>query len=197
MSGRKVMVVLLFVVIVGLSCLATVHNPSNPDTTPLQPFGRYTARQMINRATPIFRLLLPQQPDMLLTAEPTTELRDDRALRRYWNIDCTNERGDVLARLVCDADSGDMRNVARNGLIIDPSAAKVTQAHPITRQETLQRTQAWLRILGFTQNWRIEGVTQHGGSARDIRMITGDRQANLVIDSSTGTLLFAAIQPAP
>jgi hypothetical protein len=196
MSVRKSFVFVLCGILLGLGQFAANHSLRNWIAAPLQPFGRYTAPQMLERVTPIFQAMIPQRTSIRLTAEPLSAKGIDRNLGRLWNIDGIDEHEHILVHMVCGADIGEVRMVERGVTIIDPSALKVLRAHTLTRQEALHRIRKWLQILGYMETWRIEAVTQHGCSAMDIKLSANTRTANMIIDLSTGALLFAAFQPA-
>jgi len=197
MSGRKAILVVMAVVIFALSRYAALNDPRHPEAARLPAFGRYTAQQMIDRATPIFRSLLPQQNQMVISAESCAASENSRERSQYWNIDCANEQGEILAYLVCDAVTGDVCNVKCNELISDLPAIKRAHTSPAVARQALwqagQRAREWLRILGYAANWRTNGVIQHSGSIQSIRLSTRSRRASLLIDASTGILLYGEI----
>jgi hypothetical protein len=116
----------------------------------VQPFGRLTAREVLDRTAPLCRAIAPGAQALHLTAEPVQELG-----HRWWYITGKDAAGREVANCIWNADTAELDQVGGGVGSIPPG-----KLAPMGRLQAQQRAWNWLRALGIAQGggrWRLVG----------------------------------------
>jgi len=160
--------------------------------------GRYTAPEAIETAKPIIESILPGCDGLYVTAEPGEMTLANGHLQRVWNVNYIDSNGDYLVHIVRNAFTGAICWMGYDVI------GRPASAHPIhlSRQDASTEGQRWMRVLGFTEAWRLSNAERHrvwGSGSRSyawaLTLQTPGWRARLTINERVGALVYANIVP--
>lgn len=157
----------------------------------LRPYGRFTAAQIHAGSETLCRLV-DAQPDSLWHSSARMETyRRDRAIRRFWDADCTDADGNVIVHLTWNADTGDLifvghyrRPEPRLGLA------------PMDRREAIRQARDWMLRLGMTHTaprWRLDEVSNGTFGMWRVRWRAGEQAVVIRMDAQSRELAGAQL----
>jgi hypothetical protein len=159
----------------------------------IRPYGRYNAQQAIDRATPIFRVLLPQRDSLYLDAEKTEMHLPDGLTHRYWDVNCSDEQGNLIAHLLRDADTGLVCKLSNIVFISNNMSLPGQRPIPATQAATEARN--WLRILGAGGRWRLIDAPTKEIRCWVIGLYAPGQKSYVSIDAYTAGVVDVRIEP--
>jgi hypothetical protein len=159
----------------------------------VRPYGCLTAQQAIDGAMPILHSLLPAGDSGYVAAETAEERMPEGITHRYWEVNCGSAAGNLMARVVRDADTGAISRVSR--LISGPEALGRHTAPPISARQAIRSAQSWLYMLGITARSHQERPPSRTQNCWFVVLNAADLKASLILDAYTSKLVDAHIEP--
>jgi hypothetical protein len=162
-----------------------------------QPFGRCTARQVIERTLPLCRTLQPEAGHVTLSAEPVRTLEPRGRMGRYWWVSCIDTDGAYLAEFTWNADTGELVRVGHRFPQVSASQQAASPS-PWTGERAKARaarlSYRWLCRLGMAQaasRCRLLGTSSAGGDAWTSQWRVDERSVMVNVNLVSGALGYA------
>jgi hypothetical protein len=122
------------------------------------------------------------------TSQEQDLCRGGEVFRHIWVIECADVRGEYLAELEWDADSGDLLKVTR-------STPARTRKPEMNRVEAIWTVRTWIETLGMASgstHWSLARQPVHFGGIWRTYWRAGARLAVVCVDARSGELVNAA-----
>jgi hypothetical protein len=166
-----------------------------------QPFGRYTARQIVDQTLPLCRTLQPEADRFALSIEHTLGTDPRGKPWRFWDVEYTDKTGAYLAKFTWDAQTGELDWVShRISEVLARPPAFASHTRPWTEGQTRARAAwlgyRWLCRLGFAEagsRWRLTKAPEPtpGTDAWFTLWRSGERVVFVNVNVISGELVYA------
>lgn len=155
------------------------------------PFGRYTARQLLDATDPICQKLLPLSEGLQLVAESRFHYVVKGTVHRFWEVDCLDAKGQEVGYFWWDADTAMLNRFA----LLSPNAPADPSAR-LARVAAVGRARYWMEELGWGPGarWQVCRTLQLAEGNWIVLLGNNDpipRRMRTVIDAKSGIMVSA------
>ena len=158
-------------------------------------YSRYTAVQAAEMSRPMFRELLPEISALSLRAERQQMLTHDGSGRRQWSVICLDAHKNVVARMVRDADTGQIRMLTGELL---SQYGRSMKHQPVSLDRAVSAARHWVKRLGYSEeDWHVSNTLPRSNRVWHIQLVASRKTALLTLDKRTDNLIYAAFGTKP
>lgn len=169
----------VFLIALGLGGLAI------RDLRGLQPFGRFTENQIVDRSRELCRILMPADSNMLYSAEQIECVKPStRSDVRHWFVRTIRDVDTLPVHLLWDADTGSLLQLSA-GLPVRGSPKQKPMPEEWARR-VLAQWATKLQQLGQFPVRQTEVHMARTGLNWRAAWLVGDKKLRLEIDARTG-----------
>jgi hypothetical protein len=180
--------------VIGVLVLLANDRAKSVEAVRLEPYGRFTAKQIIARTERLPGIVHGRTAGMRLSAEriETGGLRGNQ--HRHWVVDATGEAAAFIGHFDWDADTGELLSAS----FPLPPATPRGQAE-LKAAEALRLSWHWMRALGVAErspSWQAVGVPQRTGGAWRVYLRGKDRTVAVTVYALSGDLITLMSTPS-